>query len=79
MRPRGFPSYSLWIREGWGVFGWRNVSMGDGVYRALGVISGLVAIASAAIVVRFRDGRRLSLMAFFFALAFLALCWPGCT
>ena len=68
----GLPVYALWIREGWGVFGWRNVSMGDAVYRALGVISGLVAIASAAILVRFRDGRRLSLLAFF-ALALLAL------
>ena len=68
----GLPLYDLWIREGWGVFGWRDVAMANFVYRVLGAISGVVAIASAVVVARFRDRLRLELLAYF-ALAFVAL------
>jgi 4-amino-4-deoxy-L-arabinose transferase-like glycosyltransferase len=68
----GLPLYDLWIREGWGVFGWRDIGMADFVYKLLAAISAVVAVTSAVIVARFRDGLRLELLAYF-ALTFFAL------
>lgn len=68
----GLPLYDLWIREGWGVFGWRNVAMPGFVYAILAAVSGAIAIAAAAVLVRIRDRLRLELLAFF-GLALLAL------
>jgi 4-amino-4-deoxy-L-arabinose transferase-like glycosyltransferase len=68
----GLPLYDYWIREGWGVFGWRDVAMPDWIYGVFAAISAFVAIVSVAILALIRDRLRLALLAFF-GLAFVAL------
>ena len=68
----GLPVYDTWIRQGWGMFGWLEVAMPSWLYGVLAGACGFVAVASAAIVARFRDRIRWSLVAFF-ALAVAAL------
>ncbi|MHB8690865.1 MAG: DUF2142 domain-containing protein [Solirubrobacteraceae bacterium] len=68
----GLPLWNLWIRQGWGVFGWVDVYMTGWVYVVLAVVTGAVAIGAVAIVVRACDALRLSLVAFF-AVAVLSL------
>jgi 4-amino-4-deoxy-L-arabinose transferase-like glycosyltransferase len=61
----GLPLWDIWIREGWGTFGWADVPMPAAVYPVLAAITATIAAAAAAIVARFRDRTRLSLLAFF--------------
>ncbi len=62
----GLPLYQLWVKEGWGVFGWRNIGLPPWTYMLLGIASGVVAIGSAVVVIpRLRSRRNLALMAFF--------------
>jgi 4-amino-4-deoxy-L-arabinose transferase-like glycosyltransferase len=68
----GLPVYYTWIREGWGVFGWLEISMPSWLYGVLAGACGFVAVASGTIVARFRDRIRWSLVAFF-ALALAGL------
>jgi 4-amino-4-deoxy-L-arabinose transferase-like glycosyltransferase len=68
----GLPVYDVWLREGWGVFGWLEVRMPNAVYAIVTAFMSLVAIASAAIVVTFRDRLRWELIGFF-AVALAAL------
>jgi 4-amino-4-deoxy-L-arabinose transferase-like glycosyltransferase len=68
----GLPLYDLWIREGWGVFGWEDLTLPDWTYDVLAAVSATVAIASAAAIARIRDRLRFALLAFF-AAAFVAL------
>ncbi len=68
----GLPVWNIWVREGWGVFGWVDIYMTNWVYVALAVITAAGAVFSLAIMVRFRDRVRLSLLAFF-GLALLSL------
>ena len=68
----GLPVYDTWIRQGWGVFGWLELAMPSWLYGVLAGACGFVAVGSAAIVARFRDRIRWSLVAFF-ALAVAAL------
>ena len=68
----GLSVYNVWLREGWGVFGWLEVRMPETVYALLAGFMSLVAIASAAIVATFRDRLRWGLIGFF-ATALVAL------
>jgi 4-amino-4-deoxy-L-arabinose transferase-like glycosyltransferase len=68
----GLPVYSVWVREGWGAFGWLDVYMPSWIYGLLASLTGLVAAGSAAVVARFRDRTRW-LLAAFFALGLLAM------
>ena len=68
----GLPVYDVWLREGWGVFGWLEVRMPETVYAVLGAFMSVVAIASAAIIASFRDRLRWELIGFF-AVALVAL------
>jgi len=61
----GLPVYDTWIQQGWGVFGWLELAMPSWLYGVLAGACGFVAVASAAIVGRFRDRIRWSLVAFF--------------
>ena len=61
----GLPVYDTWIQQGWGVFGWLELAMPSWLYGVLAGACGLVALASAAIIARFRDRIRWSLVAFF--------------
>jgi hypothetical protein len=64
--------YYIWLREGWGVFGWLEVAMPGWVYALATAFMSVVAIASAAIVATFRDRLRWGLIGFF-AVALVAL------
>jgi len=57
--------YDIWLREGWGVFGWLEVRMPEAVYILAAAFTSLVAIASAAIIATFRDRLRWQLICFF--------------
>ena len=67
-----YPAWYIWLKQGWGIFGWLDVPMADWVYRVLGVITAVILIPATALVARFRDRLRLSLTAFF-AVALVAL------
>jgi 4-amino-4-deoxy-L-arabinose transferase-like glycosyltransferase len=66
------PVYAVWLREGWGKFGWLEVGLPSAVYALLTGFMAVVAIVSAAIVATFRDRLRWGLIAFF-AVALAAL------
>ena len=68
----GLSVYDVWVREGWGVFGWLEVWLPATVYALLAAFMSVVAIASAAIVATFRDRLRWQLIGFF-AVALVAL------
>ncbi len=68
----GLPVYDMWIREGWGVFGWLEIAMPPWLYMILAGFTAIVAVWSAALIAKMRDRLRLSLLAFF-ALALIAL------
>ena len=61
----GLPLWNVWIREGWGAFGWLDVYMPGWVYVVLAALTAAVAIAGVSILARFRDGLRGSLLAYF--------------
>jgi hypothetical protein len=68
----GLAVYDVWLREGWGKFGWLEVGLPSAVYALLAGFMSVVAIASAAIIATFRDRLRWGLVAFF-AVALAAL------
>lgn len=70
--PPGLPVWNIWIRGGWGLFGWLNVYLPGWVYGVLAVVTAVVAVVGLSIVARFRDRLRLSLLGYF-ALALGAL------
>lgn len=61
----GLPVWNVWVREGWGVFGWVDIYMTNWVYVVLAAVTAAVAVLGVAIIVRFRDRIALSLFAFF--------------
>ncbi len=70
----GLSVYNVWVREGWGTFGWLDVPMPSWVYAAVGSLTALIAVLSGAIISTFRDRLRWQLIAFFgLALAALLL------
>jgi 4-amino-4-deoxy-L-arabinose transferase-like glycosyltransferase len=70
----GLPLYEVWLREGWGVFGWLELAMPNWLYGLLTGFTAIVVVASAAVVARLRDRPQLALLAFFgLALATLLL------
>lgn len=64
--------YAVWLREGWGKFGWLEVGLPSGIYALLAGFMSVIAIASAAIIATFRGRLRWGLIAFF-AVALAAL------
>ena len=61
----GLPLWNVWIREGWGVFGWVDVYMPGWIYGVLAAVTATVVFGVGAAIVRFRDRLRLSLVAYF--------------
>ncbi|MHB8690867.1 MAG: DUF2142 domain-containing protein [Solirubrobacteraceae bacterium] len=61
----GLSAWNLWIREGWGAFGWIDVYMPAWVYAVLASLTAVVVVGGAAILVRFRRAARSPLLAFF--------------
>ena len=68
----GLPAYEIWLRQGWGVFGWLDVPMPGWVYHVLAAFTAAVGVTCAALVARLRERIRLELVAFL-AVAVLTL------
>ena len=68
----GLPLYDVWIREGWGLFGFLEIELSDWLYALLTAITAIVAVATIALLAGVRDRLRLELIAFF-AVAVVAL------
>lgn len=68
----GLPLWNVWVREGWGVFGWVDIYMPGWIYVLLAVLTAVVAVAAVVICTRFRDRTRLKLLAVF-VVTFLSL------
>jgi 4-amino-4-deoxy-L-arabinose transferase-like glycosyltransferase len=66
------PAYDLWIKYGWGAFGWLEVVWPEPVYWILGLLALAVAVVAGAVLVRSRARVDRTLFAFF-AIAALAL------
>lgn len=68
----GLPIYQIWIRQGWGVFGWLSVAMPKFVYELLAFLSAGIAVPAVVLAARIRGRVQLGLLAFY-ALALLSL------
>jgi len=68
----GLSVYNIWIRTGWGTFGWLEFGMPTWVYTVLASVTGAIAAAIVAILATIRGAVRWELVAFF-AVAFVAL------
>jgi 4-amino-4-deoxy-L-arabinose transferase-like glycosyltransferase len=60
----GLPAYDVWIRQGWGSFGWLDVNFPLWAYRALAVVTAGVVLPAAALVVRFANRAQLAMLSF---------------
>lgn len=61
----GLALWDVWIRGGWGVFGYLEVAMPLWIYQVLAVVTGLVAAAALGLLARIRDRLRVELLTFF--------------
>jgi 4-amino-4-deoxy-L-arabinose transferase-like glycosyltransferase len=68
----GLSVYNIWVRTGWGVFGWLEISMPTWLYTVLGAVTGAIGVIGTVIVATLRGAVRWQLM-LFFALGFLGL------
>ena len=66
------PAYAIWVRQGWGLFGWLDVATPAWLYSVLAIFTGAAGVTAAALVARVRDRTQVELVAFF-AVAVLAL------
>jgi uncharacterized membrane protein len=62
--PSSWPVYQLWIKQGWGAFGWLEIRFPEGLYRVLGLVTAAVGAAALVAVVRARRRLDLALVAF---------------
>ncbi len=68
----GLSVYNIWIRGGWGTFGWFEFGLPTWLFTVLASLTGAIAAACAAILATLRGALRWELVAFF-AVAFFAL------
>jgi 4-amino-4-deoxy-L-arabinose transferase-like glycosyltransferase len=68
----GLPLYDIWLREGWGLFGWLEIEMSNWLYVLLSAVTALIAAVATGIAVQFRDRLKLELVAMF-AIALVSL------
>ncbi len=50
------PLYQVWIKQGWGAFGWLEIRFPENVYRALALLTAAIGVAAAARLWRARRG-----------------------
>jgi hypothetical protein len=60
----GLPLYELWVREGWGVFGYLDVGMPSWLYGVLAGVTGAIAAATTTLLTRLRGRTTLMLIAY---------------
>jgi hypothetical protein len=48
------PAYDVWVKSGWGAFGWLDTLLPESVYQLLAGVSALVLVAAAVAVLRTR-------------------------
>lgn len=59
------PVYDVWIKTGWGAFGWLEVRFPNWVYVVLAVVSALIVAGGLLALVRRRSGENIVLAVFF--------------
>jgi len=68
----GLPVYDVWMLQGFGDFGWLDVTLPDWLYKLMAAASTVFIVPAAALLTLIRGWRRLALIAFL-GLALLAL------
>ncbi len=68
----GLPAYSIWLKGGWGFFGWLDVALPAWVYRVLGIVTGVLVLDAAWLISRLPGRSDLRVLGFF-GLALVAL------
>ena len=63
-QPPGPPVWNLWIREGWGVFGWIDVYLPGWVYAALAAVTGTIMVAAGRILSGVRQRADVAVLGF---------------
>jgi Predicted membrane protein (DUF2142) len=66
------PAFDIWIKGGWGAFGWLEVRFPNAVYVVLALVTVVLLAGAVAVLVRRRRREDVPLVAFF-AVAALAL------
>jgi 4-amino-4-deoxy-L-arabinose transferase-like glycosyltransferase len=66
------PAFDIWIKGGWGAFGWLEVRFPNWVYVVLGLVTVVLLAGAVVVLVRRRRREDLALVAFF-AVAALSL------
>jgi 4-amino-4-deoxy-L-arabinose transferase-like glycosyltransferase len=66
------PAFDIWIKGGWGAFGWLEVRFPNAVYVVLALVTAVLLAGAVAVLVRRRRREDLALVAFF-AVAALSL------
>lgn len=68
MRPMtetsGLAIYDVWLRQGWGTFGWLDVTLPAWLYPLLTAVSAIVLVPAAVLLTVIRRWRRSALIAF---------------
>jgi 4-amino-4-deoxy-L-arabinose transferase-like glycosyltransferase len=49
---QGLPLYQVWLKQGWGAFGWLEIRFGEPAYRTLAIVTGLIGLAAIARLLR---------------------------
>jgi 4-amino-4-deoxy-L-arabinose transferase-like glycosyltransferase len=69
----GLGVYNIWIRGGWGTFGWFEFGLPTWLFTVLASVTGAIAAASVAILATIRGALRWELIAFFSVALFALL------
>jgi 4-amino-4-deoxy-L-arabinose transferase-like glycosyltransferase len=67
------PAYDIWIKTGWGAFGWLEVRFPNAVYVVLALVTVVLLAGGAAVLARRRRRSDLPVAAFFAAITFALL------
>lgn len=70
--PGSLPLWEIWVRQGWGAFGWLDVYLPDWTYAVLAAVTGALIVAALVFVSRRGEGMRRSL-GLFYAVSVLSL------
>jgi 4-amino-4-deoxy-L-arabinose transferase-like glycosyltransferase len=67
------PVYNIWLKGGWGRFGWLEVTLPGVVYGLLALLSAIFLVGAAVFVIRQRRTIDLAVLAYFAIAAFVLL------
>jgi hypothetical protein len=49
---QGLPLYQVWLKQGWGAFGWLEIRFGELAYRVLALVTAAIGLAALARLLR---------------------------